>query len=151
MLKDENYMNITLKKLIGQYVYKDKNDEPWGRVKGVCFTDGGSKICSVMVESLSLIPLSCVIPIKEILDIGDKKLILRPEISIGKRTEGLTTDNQISGAVCKNGKCGRIKDMRFDFETGEITDIIIRKSVFGKGEKVCVNKAYIKNGSIYIE
>jgi len=144
-------MNISLKELIGKNVYKDENGDPWGKVKGVCFADEGSKICSVMVESLSLIPLSCVIPIKEILDTGDKKLILRSEISIGKRNEGLTTDNQISGAVCKNGKCGRIKDMRFDFETGEITDIIIRKSVFGKGEKVCVNKTYIKNGSIYIE
>ncbi len=150
MLKDENYMNISLKKLIGQYVYKDVNDEPWGRVKGVCFTDKGNKISSVTLETLSLIPLSCVIPIEEFPDTIDKKLILCTESSFGKEKTGLA-DNQIFRAVCKNGKCGKIKDMRFDFETGEITDVIIGKGAFGIGEKVSVSKMHIKDNTIYIE
>ena len=150
MLKDENKMNISLKNLIGQCVYKNKDAEPWGRVKGVCFTEVGDKISSVSIETLSIIPLNTAVPIKEISDVGDKKLILQSEVSIGKGKDGLM-DNQISGAVCKNGKCGKIKDMKFDFETGEITDVVIENGAFRKGEKICVNKMHIKDNTIYIE
>lgn len=143
-------MNISLKDLIGQCVYKNKDDEPCGKVKGVGFSEEGNKVSSVTVESLSLIPVSRSVPISEILDAGDKKLILSSEISVSRGTDRLM-DGKLLKAVYKNGKCGKIKDMRFDFETGEITDAIIGKGTFRRGEKITVNKMYIKENTIYIE
>ncbi len=143
-------MNVSLKKLIGQYVYKDTEDEPWGRVKGISFADEGDRISSITLETLSLIPLSSSVPINEILDDGGKKLILQSEISVSRGIDNLM-DSKISKAVYKNGKYSKIKDMRFDFETGEITDVIIGKGAFRRGEKIAVNKMYIKENTIYIE
>ncbi len=143
-------MKITLKKLIGKCVYKDENQEPWGRIKGVCFADSGERISSVTVETLSLIPICVDVSIKQISDNGDKKLILNSEKSIGKERKGLI-DKKISKAVCSDGKCGKIKNMQFNFETGEITDIIIGTGVFRKDEKIYVNKTHIKDNTIYIE
>ncbi len=143
-------MNTSLKKLIGKSVYRDMDDEPWGKVKGVCFSEEESRISSVVIESLSLVPLSTTISIKEIWSDDNKKLILKSESVIGKGRNSLT-DSQISKAVYKNGGYGKIKDMRFDFETGEITDIVIAAGVLRKGEKVSVNKTYIKDNTIYIE
>ena len=143
-------MNVTLKNLIGQCVYKNKDKEPVGKIKGVCFSPEGDKISSVAVESLSLIPLSRTVPIGEISGIGNKKLILQSDVSISRGQDKLMGDKGLK-AVCINGRYGKIKDMKFDFETGEITDITIVKDAFARGEKIIVNKMYIKENTIYIE
>ncbi len=143
-------MNVSLKKLIGQCVYKNKDDEPCGKVKGVSFSPEGDKVSSVTVESLSLIPLSSSVPINEISDDGGKKLILQSEISVSRGIDNLM-DSKISKAVYKNGKYSKIKDMRFNIETGEITDVVIGKGAFRRGKKIIVNKMYIKENTIYIE
>lgn len=143
-------MNISLKDLIGKYVYKNNDEEPRGRVKGVCFADEGNRISSVTVESLSLIPLSTSVAINELLDTGNKKLILQTEMHTEKDKNGLG-DNRVSCVVYKDSKYGKIKDMRFDFETGEITDMVIGKGAFRRGKKITVNKMHIKDNTIYIE
>lgn len=143
-------MNVSLKDLIGQYVYKNKNDEPCGKVKGVYFSTYGNMVSSVSVETLSLIPVSCTVPINEITDIGDRKLILQSELSLNKGMDSLMVDKTLK-TVYKNGKYGKIKDMRFDFETGEITDVIIGNGVFRRDKKISVNETHIKENTIYIE
>ncbi len=143
-------MNISLKNLIGQYVYKNNEEEPFGKVKGVCFSQDGDKVTFVTVESLSLIPLSSSVPINEISAAGNKKLILQSEISVSRGMDNLM-DDKILKAVYKNSKYSKIKDMSFDFETGEITDVIVGKGTFRRGKKITINKMYIKENTIYIE
>lgn len=143
-------MNVSIKKLIGQCVYKNNDDEPCGKVKGVCFSPKGDKVSFITVESLSLIPLSSYIPINKISDAGAKKLILQSEMSVNIGSDNLL-ESKISKTVYKNGKHGKIKDMRFDIETGEITDVVVEKGAFRRGEKITVNKMYIKENTIYIE
>jgi len=147
-------MDVSLKSIKGLNVYEKDCSEPSGRIKGVCFSKDRNRIDAVLVETLSLIPLSKKFFMEEFGEICDKKVFLKDGVSVqsakSKKEEDIS-EEKISGACCTGCNVQKISDMQFDFDTGEINCIILDNGIFKKKDKVKINKMHIKDNTIYIK
>ena len=94
----------------------------------------------------------------DILYVDSDKVILSqnimPENSehFKSRTESnLIYAGNIKNAVDQDKGRGRLKDIRFDMETGEICDLVVLKNIIVGKEEISVNKIFAKDNTIYIE
>ena len=147
-------MQISQNRLKGLWVYEIGSEEPCGRVKGLCFSEDKNNIKSLQVETISLVPLCKNIEIEAFEGIYGKKIFLKKNFSFKEQNlkKSSSTENEnISKIVLNNGKPKKIKDLRFDFETGEITDFYIDNGFFRRAKEYSVNKIQITDNTIYIE
>ncbi len=147
-------MKICLKRLKGLIVYEKGCDEPCGRVKGVCFSRDNKNIDFLQIETISLVPLCKNVEIEAFDGILGKKIFMKENFGFEKhksQNEFVIKNENVSKIVLDGGKPKKIKDLRFDFETGEITDFFIDKGFFRKAEEHSVNKMRITDNTIYIE
>lgn len=147
-------MQISQNELKGLIVYEKGADEPCGRVKGLCFSKDNNNIKSLQIETISLVPLCKNIEIEAFEGIRGKKIFLKKKFSFKEQNFQKSSANEfenISEIVLNNGKPKKIKDLRFDFETGEITDFYIDNGFFRRAKEYSVNKIQITDNTIYIE
>ncbi len=142
-------MRVNLKKLKGLAVYENGKKEPCGKIKDVCLAENQNQVTAIQLETLSLIPIGRTLSIGDFHKISDGKIILKNDTGIPE-TKGVST-KEISGVIKENHKFKRIKDIQFDFETGEIFSFEISRRAFGKTDKTDINKMRIKDNNIYIE
>ena len=145
---------INKNSLNGKYVYLISENEPCGKVNGLYFSAKTGQIVALSIESLSLIPITKRVEISDIHKLTGEKIVLKKEprsnddININFDT---ILDKDVIG-IKENGKrIKRIKDINFDFETGEISDFVIKRNPFGKKESIVIESAEIKKGVIYIK
>ena len=146
-------MQINKKKLEGVKVYALNADEPCGKVADVCISEKKKCIDFLIVESMSLIPISKKIPMTEIHVLTDKKIVLKhsfSEYNVCTRDNESIFEKDIIGAKINNNRMKKISDIKFIFETGEITDVLIKKNVFTKSESIKVSDLKIRNNIFYI-
>lgn len=131
-------------------VYTAKEDEPWGIVSDVCLENNTRKIRAIVVETISLIPISRLIEFKDIKHIGERGVVLNEDFCIKKVSEeNFINVKEISSV--KKDKKNLFRDMSFDAETGEITDVIFSKNFFSQKTKIPINKITVKENTIYID
>ncbi len=134
-------------------VYDYNMREPWGTVRDLCFENDSQSIKAIVVETISLIPISCLVEFKDIKNIGMRGIILKKDCRTKKISclEDFTSIKSISSVRNDKNKKSIFRDMRFNLETGEITDIVLAKNIFSKKTKIPINKITIKENTIYIE
>ncbi len=147
-------MKINLKNLIGVTVFENGREEPCARVIGVGLLENQKYVGSIHLETLSLIPLKRTISVDDVLKITREKIILKPGsdvLKLKKNEENGNCAEVISKVLYYNGKCGKIKNMQFDFETGEIFSFEIGKGFFRKKDFVPADRMQVKDNTIYVE
>ena len=142
-------MKVNLKKLKGSAVYENGKKEPCGKIRDVCLSDDKNQVTAIQLETLSLIPLGRTMSIGDFDRVSGGKIILKNDIGIPE-PKGVFT-KEISGLIKENYKFKKIRDMQFDFETGEIFSFEISRGAFGKSDKIDINTMRIKDNNIYIE
>ncbi len=144
-------LNICLSKLKGSKVFlEDEDDEECGTVRDVCFDEKNGSVEAIVVEPCSLIPISRRIKVEDISEIRGGRVILKKEGTAENTFRGCPM-NDIC-AVSTQGSHGNcLRDVAFNTENGEITDVFISKNRFSKKRKISINKIRVKDNTIYIE
>ncbi len=150
-------MKISNNKLKNVKVYFCDEDEPFG-VFSDTIIDRFGKISGYAVKTMSIVPITKIIKIDDTEKIVDGRLILSksavPENSecFKRKTDSnFVYSDSIKSAVCADEKPKKLKDIRFDTETGEICDVVVLKNIIAGKEKISVNKIYAKDNTIYID
>ena len=145
-------MLINKNSLNGRYVYLISENEPCGKVNGLYFSAKTGRIEVLSIESLSLVPIKKRVKISDIHKLTGEKIVIKkePRSNDDAHTNFDTVlDKDVIG-IKENGKrIKRIKDINFDFETGEISDFITKRTPFSKKERIVSEAPEIKNGIIY--
>jgi len=145
-------INLNLSKLDGMNVYEYQKSEPCGKIVGCCFSGENGNVSSLIVETLSLIPVKKNITLNKIRKVTNDKIEINCELS--DKNNYRVNDiryNDIVGVNRANKTAKKIKDISFDCETGVITDIVVKQNILKKSEIFHVNKITIKDNTIYIE
>lgn len=157
-MRGVNVMQISLKKIKGLYLYEAGSTEPCGVVKGVYFSTETGLVDAILAETVSLIPINKTICIHDIDYINNRKAVLKNGIAfinnekfIKEQRKKDVFEDKISNIVQGNSSPRKIRDMQFEFETGEITEIIVDNGFLRKKNKIPINKMKIKDNTIYIE
>ncbi len=146
-------MKINLKKIKGMDVFENGASLPCGKVRGVCFSKDGEVEC-LLVESQSIVPIAKKFNINSFQKLSEKGLFFKKGLTFSDYTKGRPdeiTDKNISRVALPDGKSGVLKDVVFDFETGEITEFFVKKGRFQKPREILINKIKIKDNTIYID
>lgn len=151
-------VQMSVKRIKGMYLYENGNTEPCGVIRGVYLSKDTGAVDLVLAETVSLIPISKIVSMDDIEVMGDKGAVLKRGISFGNNENFLkeqikedVLENDISNIIKQNNKPLKKGDMRFDFETGEITEVVVSNGFFRKKNKIPINKLRIKDNTIYIE
>ncbi len=151
-------VQMSVKGIKGTYIYENGNTEPCGVIRGVYLSRDTGAVDLVRAETVSLIPISQTVSVRDIEVMNDKKAVLKKGIRFRnnenfckKRIKKGVLEDDISNVIQKNNKILKKEDMRFDFETGEITEIVVNNGFFRKKNKIPINKMLIKDNTIYIE
>ncbi len=131
-------MTLGLKELKNINVYYQNHEQPFARVFGVVVDADTKKIIAYKVKTLSIIPISQYITADRILWTDKRKMVLK-NISPYSGTPKTEILNSIEIAdtrrmICKHNY--RIRDVRFDFEIGEMANIIMSKTLFSSKIRV---------------
>lgn len=151
-------MQMSVKGIKGAYIYEHGKTEPCGVIRGVYLSKDTGAVDLVLAETVSLIPISRTVSVRDIEAISDKGAVLKKGVIFGgnehffkRQIKNDIFEDEISNVVQSDNK-PRIKgDMRFDFETGEITEVVVNNGFFRKKNKIPINKMRIKDNTIYIE
>ena len=144
-------MQLSLKRLKGLEVYEDGNPEACGKIKNVCFDARCNRVNGVIVETVSLIPLSKTLFMDEFGEICDDRVLLKKDVSLNKVEKRSDKFCIVSDAIQRGGQAKKIRDIKFDFETGEVIDITTETGLLKKKSKIPVNTMLIKDNTIYVE
>ena len=150
-------MEISAKDIKGFKVYDHEATEPWGTVADICFDCRSAKVITVLVETISIIPITKVIDFNSINNIIKGAVVLKKDITVQNREKENPADerqihfNKISKVLDGTSRANRLRDIKFNFETGAMTDIIFSKNIFSKKNSVGVNKIWVKDNTIFIE
>ena len=148
-------MQLSVKDIKGFKVYNHESDEPWGVVADICFNCDNATVTELIVETLSIIPITKTVKFNEINNIIKGAVILKANSMPQIRNKNLnTTDatehfNRIE-YVSDNQTKKKLWDIRFDFETGELVDLVVAKNFFSRKNHIPANKMYLKDNTIYI-
>ena len=148
-------MEISVKSLKGFKVYDHESSEPWGTVKDVCFDCDPAKVKYFVVETLSLVPISKRVEFEQINNIIRGAVVLKKDAvakpcKISEQRDTLIFDN-VKKAVCENQKKVRLRDIRFDFETGEMTDFVVSKNMFSPKSHIKAKQIFINENTVYMQ
>lgn len=148
-------MEISVKNLKGFKVYDHESSEPWGTVKDVCFDCEPAKVKYFVVETLSLVPISKRVEFGQINNIIKgavvlKKNALAKTCKISEQSGRLSFDS-VKKAAYADQKRTRLRDIRFDFETGEMTDFVVSKNIFSHKSHIKAKQISIKENTVYMQ
>ncbi len=151
-------MKVSKSKLKNAKVYFCGESEPFGVFSDTILDESG-RVAGYMVKTLSIVPISKIIRIGDIEKIVDGRVYLSKSATLENsehfktRTGGkfVYADNIKTAAVGLDKASRKLKDIRFDFETGEICDVVIVKNIITGKEKLSVNKISAKDNTIYIQ
>ncbi len=146
-------MNINLKYLKGLNVYKSDSIRPWGIVRDISLDLTSGKIDTLLIDTISLIPLSHVVDIRNIYQIKNNSIYLKyPCHNTSEKKHGPLSELKIGERIMLPDNIStRLRDLHFDTETGEITDIIVSRNKLAKKNKISINKIHVKDNTIYID
>ncbi len=149
-------LNVGVKKLKKFKVFRAKEREPWGIVKDVCVSNYSDCVKALLVETISLVPLGKIVEISDIKRIERGRIILNEEYTSKKISDfndfryEFLNPTEVRAVKIRENENRRFKDMRFNLETGEITDIVVSKNIFSPKTKIPINKISVKENTIYI-
>ncbi len=151
-------MRVSAKDVKGKKVYISKKETPIGVVCDVLADESCGRIVGYMIKSLSLIPLQSVVGRENVKTIDKEKIILRegaktesPEGFKKRKNTKLTKTEEVKSVMMPNLKKRKAGDISFDFETGEMCDIVVSRGILGAKERIFVNKIYLKDNVIYLK
>ncbi len=151
-------VQMSVKGIKGTYIYENGNTEPCGVIRGVYLSKDTGTVDLVLAETVSLIPISRTVSMRDIEVMNDKRAILKKGIVFRNNENFLKEqikkdvfEDDISNVIQQNNKPLKKRDMRFDFETGEITEVVVNNGFLKKKNKIPINKMLIKDNTIYIE
>ncbi len=149
-------MNIGVRELEKFKVYRYGEDEPWGIVRKACLNRETNRLEALAVDTCSLIPLRRIIGYEYVECIRGKSIFLKKgcisspaEKSVDTVFDTAAFDTAAFGTAAKPRE--RLRDLSFDTETGEITDVVVSRNKITKKRKIPINKIYIKDNTIYIK
>ena len=139
------------KKIIGSRVYDEETKVYLGRISDVAFSDSG-KLRGYFMASDSIVPLDIWICPGAVRERRRGKMIVsrdRGEAEEDVRTfkRNVLKRNFVSGGR----KIGRVRDMKFNEETGEITGFVYAENIFRRSGEINANKILIKGKNISIK
>ena len=124
-------MKLGLKQVKNIDVYYQDQDQPFAKVFGVILNEKTKKIVAYKIKTLSLIPISMLVATDKILKTDNKKMVLKdtfcPYCNNAEDSYNIEIGN-INELSCMHNL--KIRDIRFDFEIGEMSDIIFSKTIF---------------------
>lgn len=146
-------MNINMKSIKGYNVYRADTPQPWGIVSSLSFQPESVDISAILVDTLSLIPLSYLVDIHAIDFVAHHSVYLKHNCGPIKyiQKDFFNPPEKLCCVTPKHPHPFRLRDLSFDMETGKITDITISKHRLSKKNKISINKIYLKDNTIYIE
>lgn len=124
-------MKLGLKQVKNIEVYYQDQDQPFAKVCGVILDQNTKKILAYKIKSLSLIPISSFVAVNRILKTDNKKMVLKNNSDYYCDKNAILNNieiGNISELSCVHNL--KIRDIRFDFEVGEMSDIIFSKTIF---------------------
>ncbi|MBQ7096772.1 MAG: hypothetical protein IJN96_01720 [Clostridia bacterium] len=144
---------ITKKALEGTPVFLIDSEEPFGKVEGISISKTNGLVDALIIETLSIIPIKRRVEISDIHKLTSKRIVLNRKYSAKKINfdSESVCEKDIVGIKNQKGQIKKIKDFRFDFETGEITDFIFKPTFFYKQETVPVKELKIQENKVYIK
>lgn len=144
-------MNIGVRELENSKVYRYGEDEPWGIVRKACLNRETNRLEALAVDTCSLIPLRRIIGYEYVECIRGKSIFLKKGCisSPAEKSVDKVLDMATFGTAAKPRE--RLRDLSFDTETGEITDVVVSRNKITKKRKIPINKIYIKDNTIYIK
>ncbi|MBR5156022.1 MAG: hypothetical protein IKW62_06040 [Clostridia bacterium] len=149
-------MKFSIKNLKGAKVYFWGKDQPWGVFSDVMMNKNG-RIEAYIVKTLSIVPISKVIQNRDIDKIEDGKIVLKKgmrlvnyELFRKAYTDNTIKSENVKKVVLGGMKPKKLKDMRFDLETGEICDVVISQNIIAGKYRLSVNKISATDNTIYI-
>ena len=148
-------MEISVKNLKGFKVFDHESSEPWGTVKDVCFDCDPVKVKYFIVETLSLVPISKRVEFGQINNIIKGAVVLKKDAlakpcKISEQKDKLSLDN-VKKAAYANQKRTRLRDIRFDFETGKMTDFVVSKNIFSPKSHINAKQISVKENTVYMQ
>lgn len=149
-------MEVSMKMIKGFKVYNHKAKEPWGIVSDICFDCDTSKVTSIVAETISIVPISKIIAFDEINNIINGAVVLKKgTVSRVQRLDDKACRQHsfkgIETVLDENMTKNRLRDIRFNFETGEMTDIVISKNLLTPKNSVRINRIIAKENIIYLQ
>ena len=150
-------MKISTRKLKNAKVFYFGEAEPFGIISDTIIDEYG-KVAGYLVKTISIVPISKIISVGDILKFDNGKVILLNGITPAnsehfksKAGTNLVYAGSIKNTVEGEKRRGKLKDIRFDMETGEIYDLVVLKNIIAGKEEISVNKISAKDNTIYIE
>ena len=150
-------MTISVKKIKGTKVYLNEASQPWGAIENVIFDRENKKVSAFSVKTLSIVPICKVVEKSSVENLDSDKMILKknaPILNFEKystdKVSGIALDT-VKTAVSPGGFRKKLKDIRFDFETGEMSDMVISENIIVGKRRISVNKISLKDNTIYVE
>ncbi len=132
------------------------SNEPIGTYANTILDIHGTAI-GYLIKTISIVPISTVIRLEDIYKLTDNKIILKmgsipislEHFKTNVKNAFVFSDN-MKKAITSDFKLKKIKDMRFDVETGQICDIVVLKNIIVGKETIPVNNIFAKDNTIYI-
>lgn len=148
-------MEISAKKLKGFKIYNHEANKPFGVVTDICFDESLSKIIALTSETISIIPITKTVSFDSINNIGKDYIVLKKDAEIQSKNslnnqQSQINFNEIKKAIDPKSHFKKVRDIRFDFETGKMTDIVVSENIFTKQINICRRNVSVKNNTIYI-
>lgn len=144
--------------LKGTKVYLCNAETPWGVLSDLLIDKNSGKVLAYLIKTLSLVPVSRIVRIKDAkltenkkLEINKTSLIQSCEKFVNENNSNTVRCEKIKNIVLSNGISGKIKNMHFDMETGEISNAVILKNIIAGNHTVSINKISVKDNTIYAE
>lgn len=143
--------------LKGEKVYLRNAETPWGILSDLIIEEKSGKVLAYLVKTLSLVPIAGVLEIKDVkrnnkrLEINKLSDIKKFEEFASDTNSGVVSALKLKRLVISGGASGKLKNMYFDMETGEICDAVIVKNIIAGSQTVLINKISVKYNTIYAE
>lgn len=146
-----NLKNIGVRELKKSKVYFEGKNEEYGSVVDVLFGKENGKVEKIVIETSSLVPILRLVDFDDIVKIGKSKVVIGASSKPYTKNEGCIKSGESPSLTLQNGCVCFLRDMRFDTENGEITDVIVSRHKFGTKRKITINKIFVKDNTVYIE
>ncbi len=150
-------MRFSIGELKNTKVYLYGEDEPFGIFSDTILDEYGI-VKGYVVKTISIVPISKIVKQEDIDRVENEKIVLTKDVTLlnperfkNEVNTKFVYADRIKTAVMPDLKENKLKDMRFDFETGQICDVLILKNIITGKEEIPVNKIFAKDNTIYIK
>jgi len=148
-------LEISSKNLKGFKVYDHESSEPWGTIKDVCFDCNPAKVKCFVVETLSLVPIAKIVEFGQVNNIIKGAVVLKKGAMAkpckASGINGQLSFDNVAKVAYANHTRTRLRDIRFDFETGEMTDLIVSKNILSPQNHIKANQIVLKENTVYMQ